>query len=1028
MDIRNFFAGGAAGGGGDKKKAAGAPSVQTTLISTSKKDTTTNKKPIAAKPSKKLKEENKPKAKAEKPVIEIEEKKESSAEEVKKEKEVKNEPKAKLPRKTLVIDSDTDDDDIVAKSKAKQVKPEKRLAFDSDTTDDDDFVSKPKVKPKQVKPKASKSSPKSNSAKRKVIDLDTDDGDGDGDSAEDDSDEEYTHVEATPVPSKTRQSPRKNKAVPKAAPKAAPKKESPKKRKITPKKEIPIKLPPIKPFTPIKSFPDPLPGIFDGFTFVFTGNMQDLPRDDAIDYVKSYGGRVTTAVSSKTNYLVIGTILEDGRPIEEGSKFKKATEIGDDKVVILNGEGDFYGLAKILDEKKRKETGADMNANTGPSTAKSPAAATSSSIANPYSKKSPTVSNPYSKSSTPIANPYGKKTAVANPYAQSSSSSANPYAAKASSEAEKGSCSGGGRASVSDPNALWADKYAPNHTRMILGNKEAVAKLTRWLQTWEDSFNGPKGKQKSFNIKNGPFKAALLSGPPGIGKTTTAQLVAAEAGRQVLELNASDARSKKMLESSLGDVTGSQVLTFEAPKKKGELKKRCIIMDEVDGMGAGDRSGMAELIKMIKTSMVPIICICNDRQSQKIKSLAGYCLDLRYRRPVKSVIARRTIEVGKAEGMEIEYNAAEAVAESCGNDIRQVLNCLQMWGNKRHATTNKKTDMTYKDYKVRDNLINKDEMLRVTLFDAARMICEGRKGLSDTDAKTQVDSFFRRTDAFFSDYALMGLLVHQNYLKVAVKPFLNTKTKGDAHAEHQSLVDMYKGTEAMSDYAVAEHGVRSGDQNWGLLPFCATLAVKSGYHVGGESGGFLPGFPEFSSWLGKNSSRGRMDRLLQEFGHHMNYKVSADKTELRLGYLPAIRDRFASLMMSPDGDSPQVEEAISLMDEYGLDRDDIFENIDEFVLDKSAKKFADLDSKTKSAFTREYNKSVHKSQALIEEQGGPKRKRKKIAEEGDEDIENADNGDDDGDDDLSPDEIKKMFASSKRGKKKAAPKSKKGKK
>jgi replication factor C subunit 1 len=274
----------------------------------------------------------------------------------------------------------------------------------------------------------------------------------------------------------------------------------------------------------------------------------------------------------------------------------------------------------------------------------------------------------------------------------------------------------------------------------------------------------------------------------------------------------------------------------------------------------------------------------------------------------------------------------------------------------------------------------------------------------------------------------MGLLVHQNYIKIAVKPFLQTKMKGDANAEHQALVDLYKGTEAMSDYAVAEHGVRSGDQNWGLLPFCAILSLKSGYHCGGENGGFLPGFPEFSSWLGKNSSRGKRDRLLQEFGHHMNYKISADKTELRLGYLPAIRDQFVNLMMPLGGDGPNVEDAIGLMDDYGLDRDDIFENIDEFVLDRKTKRFADLDSKTKSAFTREYNKGVHKSQALIEEQGAPSRKRKKIVEEDDEDNEGEDNGDDDDDDGLSPDEIRKMFASKKSGKKKATPKPKKSKK
>lgn len=43
-------------------------------------------------------------------------------------------------------------------------------------------------------------------------------------------------------------------------------------------------------------------------------------------------------------------------------------------------------------------------------------------------------------------------------------------------------------------------------------------------------------------------------------------------------------------------------------------------MDEVDGMSASDRGGVAELIKLLKTSKVPIICICNDRQSVKVKS------------------------------------------------------------------------------------------------------------------------------------------------------------------------------------------------------------------------------------------------------------------------------------------------------------------------------------------------------------------------------------------------------------------------
>jgi replication factor C subunit 1 len=50
-------------------------------------------------------------------------------------------------------------------------------------------------------------------------------------------------------------------------------------------------------------------------------------------------------------------------------------------------------------------------------------------------------------------------------------------------------------------------------------------------------------------------------------------------------------------------------------------RKRLIIMDEVDGMaGNEDRGGVQELIKIIKSSSVPFICICNDRMVRRLSS------------------------------------------------------------------------------------------------------------------------------------------------------------------------------------------------------------------------------------------------------------------------------------------------------------------------------------------------------------------------------------------------------------------------
>ncbi|CAN0250450.1 unnamed protein product, partial [Ectocarpus sp. 13 AM-2016] len=63
----------------------------------------------------------------------------------------------------------------------------------------------------------------------------------------------------------------------------------------------------------------------------------------------------------------------------------------------------------------------------------------------------------------------------------------------------------------------------------------------------------PQGKD------NPGARAALLSGVPGVGKSSTATLVAREMGYHVMELNASDTRSKRSLSEELASVIGNKV-------------------------------------------------------------------------------------------------------------------------------------------------------------------------------------------------------------------------------------------------------------------------------------------------------------------------------------------------------------------------------------------------------------------------------------------------------------------------------------
>ena len=60
--------------------------------------------------------------------------------------------------------------------------------------------------------------------------------------------------------------------------------------------------------------------LFEGLTFVLTGTLPTMTRDEASDLIKANGGKVSGSVSKKTSYVVAGE--------EAGSKLTKAKELG----------------------------------------------------------------------------------------------------------------------------------------------------------------------------------------------------------------------------------------------------------------------------------------------------------------------------------------------------------------------------------------------------------------------------------------------------------------------------------------------------------------------------------------------------------------------------------------------------------------------------------------------------------------------------------------------------------------------------
>ena len=75
---------------------------------------------------------------------------------------------------------------------------------------------------------------------------------------------------------------------------------------------------------------------------------------------------------------------------------------------------------------------------------------------------------------------------------------------------------------------------------------------------------------------------------------------------------------------------------------------------------------------MIKSTKVPIICICNDRQHPKIRSLANHCYDLRFHRPRVDQIRGAMMSVCFREGVKMAPNALAEIIMASRQDVRQV--------------------------------------------------------------------------------------------------------------------------------------------------------------------------------------------------------------------------------------------------------------------------------------------------------------------------------------------------------------------
>ncbi|GIZ02728.1 chromosome transmission fidelity protein 18 homolog [Caerostris extrusa] len=194
--------------------------------------------------------------------------------------------------------------------------------------------------------------------------------------------------------------------------------------------------------------------------------------------------------------------------------------------------------------------------------------------------------------------------------------------------------------------SLWVEKYRPMSYTHLLSEEGINRTLLQWLKLWDkidlDEFGRPY------------HKVAFLCGPPGLGKTTLATIIARHAGYNVIEINASDDRNPESFRASI-NVLLSFIKSLGVPKGQ-KLKK-------------GD-------IPLLKR---PLICICNDQYSAALKPLRQLALVLNFPSTATSRLAARLNEISSKEGLIADMAALSLLCEKTANDIRSCLSTLQIF-------------------------------------------------------------------------------------------------------------------------------------------------------------------------------------------------------------------------------------------------------------------------------------------------------------------------------------------------------------